>query len=122
MDPSALVKLISLMLWCHCAVLAVVWLRRLRRADREAHVGHVFTLVAGLLPVSVGLILMVFVGGVLDIPVLALLVFVLLPAGLDVALLMAVDDLGGASRRIEAGRLAAALALAGGIVALRGGL
>ena len=79
-------------------------------------------LIEGLLPVSVGLILLVFVGGVFDVPVLALLVFVLLPAGLDLALLMAVDDLGGASRRIEAGRLAAALALAGGVVALRGGL
>lgn len=115
-------KLASVLLWSYAAVLLVVWVRAVARQDRRAHVGHFIELMAACVPLSCALVGMVMLGGVLGLPAVVGIVFVMLPAGVVVALSLEVRRIGGVSDRAEGLRLALSLALALGVIAGRGGI
>ncbi|WP_425090594.1 hypothetical protein [Tropicimonas sp. S265A] len=115
-------KLASVLLWSYAIVLVVFWVRAVAAQDRKSHVGHFIELLACLVPLSCALVAMVMVGAVIGIPSVVGFLFILLPAGVVVALSLEVRRVEGASDTLESWRLGLALCLAIGVIAGRGGI
>ena len=77
-------KFASVLMWSYVAVLALVWLRSVARQHRSEHIGHFLELMAGLVPISCAVVILVLIGGVVGLPSVVGILFVFLPAGVAV--------------------------------------
>ncbi|MCA8882407.1 MAG: hypothetical protein KDA50_01410 [Rhodobacteraceae bacterium] len=122
MTPVFVIKLFSLILWCHAAVLVVAWFRAVARCDVKTHVGAFVALMGALVPVSSGLVLVVLAGATLGLPSAVAFLAILIPGGLAVALNGEVARLGPYPQGVEAGRVAVSLLLFLAALIAKGGL
>ncbi|MCA8878719.1 MAG: hypothetical protein KDA73_01930 [Rhodobacteraceae bacterium] len=120
MTPILIVKFTAMLLWCHAAVLSAAWVRAVARSDHKSHIGHFVSLVGELVPMAAAAVVLIFGGALLGFPSVVVVLTVVVPAGVVLAFLFEVDRLSDAGQRVEAQRLAATLAMAVILVALRG--
>lgn len=115
-------KFASVLMWSYVAVLALVWLRSVARQHRSEHIGHFLELMAGLVPISCAVVVLVLVGGVVGLPSVVGILFVFLPAGVAIALHLEVRRIETAPPALHRLRALISVGLAAVILYGRGGL
>ncbi len=113
------IELCATFLWAYALVLATSWLRSVAAEDPGGHVGHFVSLMAVLVPVSSGVVLLVFMGSFLGLPSVVAILALVVPAGLAASLQLEVSRLRQSGWQSELRRLGLAGALAGAWLAWR---
>ena len=93
MSPLALIEAVATLLWCYAVITVLAWAGHLQRSDRHRRAAHGVDLIANLVPATIAVLLVAIAGALLDLPSVAIVIAVLLPAGLAFGLHMSLNDI-----------------------------